>query len=130
MSKDKLTTSEKGLWPISLVLEQLQIHRNMLYLCCGENSCRSCCVRIFSLSRARMDTSWLREFVSYVLQSPSKSRHIKVSPKECFPGLVNFVAVVTCHTCFNLPRALSQPGKHPLATPVMQSPCEVECTSQ
>ena len=26
------------------------------------------------------------------------------SPKECFPGLVNFVSAVACHICLNLPK--------------------------
>ena len=34
------------------------------------------------------------------------------SPKECFPGLVNFVTAVAYHFCLNLPIASSQPGKH------------------
>ena len=44
-------------------------------------------------------------------------------PKEYFPGLVNFVTAVAYLFCLNLPRALSQPGKHSLATPT----CELHC---
>ena len=31
------------------------------------------------------------------------------SPKECFPGLVNFVTAVAYHLCLNLPTAVLQP---------------------
>ena len=39
------------------------------------------------------------------------------SPKESFPGLVNFVTAVAYHLCLNLPRAFSQPGKHSFGDP-------------
>ena len=39
------------------------------------------------------------------------------SPKECFPGLVNFVTAVAYHFCLNLPIAFSQPGKHSFGDP-------------
>ena len=39
------------------------------------------------------------------------------APKECFPGLVNFVSAVAYHLCLNLPRAFSQPGKHSFGDP-------------
>ena len=44
-------------------------------------------------------------------------RDIKISPKECFPGLVNFVIAVAYHSCLNLPRAFSQPGKYSFGDP-------------
>ena len=34
------------------------------------------------------------------------------SPRECLPGLVNFVTAVAYHFYLNLPRKFSQPGKH------------------
>ena len=47
------------------------------------------------------------------------ARHLYIqgSPKECFPGLVNFVTAVAYHFCLNLPRAFSQPGKHSFGDP-------------
>ena len=47
------------------------------------------------------------------------ARHLYTqgSPKECFPGLVNFVTAVAYHFCLNLPRAFSQPGKHSFGDP-------------
>ena len=42
---------------------------------------------------------------------------VQGSPKECFPGLVNFVTAVAYHFCLNLPRAFSQPGKHSFGDP-------------
>ena len=44
-------------------------------------------------------------------------RLLQGSPKECFPGLVNFVTAVAYHFCLNLPRAFSQPGKHSFGDP-------------
>ena len=44
-------------------------------------------------------------------------REVQGSPKECFPGLVNFVTAVAYHLCLNLPRAFSQPGKHSFGDP-------------
>ena len=47
--------------------------------------------------------------------------HVQGSPKECFPGLVNFVTAVAYHFCLNLPRAFSQPGKHSFGDPCTMS---------
>ena len=41
---------------------------------------------------------------------------VQGSPKECFPGLVNFVTAVY-HFYLNLPRTFSQPGKHSFGDP-------------
>ena len=47
------------------------------------------------------------------------ARHLYIqgSPKECFPGLVNFVTAVAYHFCLNLSRAFSQPGQHSFGDP-------------
>ena len=39
-------------------------------------------------------------------------------PKECLPGLVNFVTAVSYHFCLSLPAAFTQPGDHLLADPL------------
>ena len=40
------------------------------------------------------------------------ARHLYIqgSPKECFPGLVNFVTAVAYHFCLNFPATFSQPA--------------------
>ena len=42
---------------------------------------------------------------------------VQGSPKECYPGLVNFVIAVAYHFCLNLPGAFSQTGKHSFGDP-------------
>ena len=58
-------------------------------------------------------TPWNFDIVSYTQTG---------SPNECFPGLVNFVPAVAYHFCLNMPRAVSQPGKHSFGNPCIDMP--------
>ena len=42
---------------------------------------------------------------------------VQGAPKEGLPGLVKVVTAVAYHSCLNLPRAFSQPGKHSFGDP-------------
>ena len=45
------------------------------------------------------------------------SSSVQWNPKECLPGLVNFVTDVAYHFCLTLIAAFTQPGYHLLAKP-------------
>ena len=62
------------------------------------------------------DTFWDQESNEFVHRAL-----IQGSPKECLPGLVNFVPAVAYHFCLSLLAAFTQPGTNLLADPCISS---------
>ena len=62
------------------------------------------------------DTFWDQE------SNEIAPRALHGSPKESFPGLVNFVTAVAYHLCLSLPAAFTQPGAHLVAEPRPYAP--------
>ena len=69
------------------------------------------------LERPSLDVN----LIGYFFKGDVVTKHLRTlqgSPKECFPGLVNFVTAVAYHFCLNLPENFLQPGA-PLLSPAM-----------